>query len=368
MRLSQIAISAADLRGTHRWYREVLGLASAGGTNLFAGPLASMVQGLPRAASTCWWLVDRQDGFQIELFEFRSPLVRRRPGDWRPCDVGYSMISFAVADLDRAMDRATEAGTPPLTEPIGAGESRRVCVRDPEGVLIELMEDDPRAARARDRPRPELDAVARAVTLSVPDLERSRRLFADVLGLRASGWRRAPRAGARGALGTRGSEAQVAGALGRRRARRAGRVHGTARQAMASRPSDLRPGVAQHRLRLPEADGVRGGIPALSRGRPARKRPARAARSLVGDLRERRSGVQRRAPPRGALVRGPDGVSPESRSGAGALRRAHAGSAAPAATLRDGPRHRGGRGPRHGALPPRGRGRNAARGHGSRSR
>jgi short-subunit dehydrogenase/catechol 2,3-dioxygenase-like lactoylglutathione lyase family enzyme len=128
-------------------------------------------------------LVDRQDGFQIELFEFRSPLVRRRPSDWRPCDVGYSMISFAVADLDRAMDRATEAGTPPLTEPTGAGESRRVCVRDPEGVLIELMEDDPRAPRARDRPRPELDAVARAVTLSVPDLERSRRLFADVLGL-----------------------------------------------------------------------------------------------------------------------------------------------------------------------------------------
>jgi short-subunit dehydrogenase/catechol 2,3-dioxygenase-like lactoylglutathione lyase family enzyme len=185
MRLSQIAISATDLRRSQRWYRDVLGLAPAGGTNLFAGPLASMVQGLPRAASTCWWLVDRQDAFQIELFEFRSPLVRRRPVEWRPCDIGYTMISFWVADLDRAIERATEAGTPPLTEPVGPAGSRRVCVRDPEGVLIELMEDDPRAPQPRERPRPELEAAARSVTLSVPDLEHSGRLFAGVLGLGA---------------------------------------------------------------------------------------------------------------------------------------------------------------------------------------
>jgi short-subunit dehydrogenase/catechol 2,3-dioxygenase-like lactoylglutathione lyase family enzyme len=183
MRLSQIAISVTDLRRTHRWYRDVLGLASAGGTNLFAGPLAAMVQGIPRAASTCWWLVDRQTGFQFELFEFRSPLVRpKRPG-WRPCDIGYTMVSVCVADLDEAMSRGEQAGTPPLTEPVGPAGSRRVCVRDPEGVLVELMEDDPRSGRPRERPRPELPGVARAVTVSVPDLERSRRLFTSVLGL-----------------------------------------------------------------------------------------------------------------------------------------------------------------------------------------
>src|SRR5204863_9652986 len=85
--LAQIASSVTDLRRTQRWYRDVLGLEPAGGTNLFAGPVASMVQGVPRAASTCWWLVDRQDQFQLELFEFRSPPVRRLPPDWRPCDV-----------------------------------------------------------------------------------------------------------------------------------------------------------------------------------------------------------------------------------------------------------------------------------------
>src|SRR5882672_5798104 len=79
MELAQIAISATDLRRTQRWYRDVLGLEPAGGTNLFGRPLSTVVQGVPRAASTCWWLLDQQDLFQLELFEFRSPLVRSLP-------------------------------------------------------------------------------------------------------------------------------------------------------------------------------------------------------------------------------------------------------------------------------------------------
>jgi short-subunit dehydrogenase/catechol 2,3-dioxygenase-like lactoylglutathione lyase family enzyme len=183
LRLSQIAASVSDVRRSQRWYRDVLGLEAAGGTNLFAGPLASMVQGVPRSASTCWWLVDRQDLFQVELFEFRSPLVRALPADRRPCDIGYSTVSFAVDELDAAIARATAAGSEPLTDPVGGRGQRRVCVRDPDGVLVELMEDDPRAPAQRSRPRPEMSSVTRSVTLSVPDLERSRQFFVDVLGL-----------------------------------------------------------------------------------------------------------------------------------------------------------------------------------------
>ena len=178
--LCQAAFSVTDLRRTQRWYRDTLGFVPAGGTSLFAGPLASRVQGLPRAASTCWWLVDRQDFFQLELFEFRSPPVRPLPPDWRPCDIGYTMLGVHVTDLDETLDRA---GSRRLGEPIGPPGARRACVRDPEGVLIELMEDDPRTTARRERPRPEVPAVARSVTLSVPDLERSRRFFCDVLGL-----------------------------------------------------------------------------------------------------------------------------------------------------------------------------------------
>ena len=155
----------------------------AGGTNLFAGPLASAVQGLPGAASTCWWLVDGQDFFQIELFEFRSPPVRSLPPGRRPCDIGYTTLGVHVSDLDAALSRAERAGSRPLGGPIGEPGARRVCVRDRDGVLVELMEDDPRGAVPRSRPRPDLPAAVRSVTLSVGDLDRSRRFFCDVLGL-----------------------------------------------------------------------------------------------------------------------------------------------------------------------------------------
>lgn len=176
-------MSVMDLRRTQRWYREVLGLVQAGGTNTFAGPLASRVQGLPRAASTCWWLLDGQDDFQLEFFQFRRPSVRPLPADWRRCDIGYAMLSLHVDDLDATLARAAVAGTLPLTEPAGSLGGRRVCLRDPEGVLIELMEDDPRGV---DRRRRRLDgppSKLRSVTLSVPDLDRSRHTFGDVLGL-----------------------------------------------------------------------------------------------------------------------------------------------------------------------------------------
>jgi catechol 2,3-dioxygenase-like lactoylglutathione lyase family enzyme len=181
--LCQVAFSVTDLKRTHAWYRDVLGFVPAGGTNLFAGPLASRVQGLPRAASTCWWLVDRQDFFQLELFEFRSPPVRPMPPDWRPCDIGYTTLGVHVADFEAVLARAERSGHPALSDPFGPDGWRRACVRDPEGVLIELMEDDPRAGSPRRRPRPEIPVAARSVSLSVPDLERSRRFFVDVLGL-----------------------------------------------------------------------------------------------------------------------------------------------------------------------------------------
>jgi catechol 2,3-dioxygenase-like lactoylglutathione lyase family enzyme len=183
VQLCQIASSVTDLRRTHAWYRDALGFAEAGGTNTFVGPVASMVQGVPRAASTCWWLVDRQDFFQLELFQFRSPRPQPLPADWRPCDIGYTTIGVHVDDLDATLAQLAAHGSLPLTDPRGEPGGRRACVRDPEGILMELREDDPRGLERRERPRAEIGPVVRSVTLSVPDLERSLRTFRDVLGL-----------------------------------------------------------------------------------------------------------------------------------------------------------------------------------------
>jgi catechol 2,3-dioxygenase-like lactoylglutathione lyase family enzyme/uncharacterized membrane protein len=183
--LEQIAFSVVDVQRTERWFRDAFGLIPAGGTRSFRGWGARHVQGLPGAASTCWWLVDRSEHFQIELFQFEAPLARLVPHDYRPCDVGYSRVGFWVQDFDQTLERLAALGTPPLTAPVGKVGNRRVCVRNPEDLFIEVMEDDPLRGRTRDA-RPDCRVAARSVTLSVPDLEKSKRFFMTALGMTKS--------------------------------------------------------------------------------------------------------------------------------------------------------------------------------------
>ena len=142
--LTQVAFSVADLTATERWFREGLGFLPAGGSRrMMRGPLASSVQGLPRVASTCWWMVDRNERFQIEMFQFERPLARLMEHDFRPCDLGYTRIGVWVVDFDQTLMRLGRLGSPPLSDPVGSAGARRACVRNPDGVYVEIMENDP---------------------------------------------------------------------------------------------------------------------------------------------------------------------------------------------------------------------------------
>ena len=182
-RLNQIALSVADLRLTERWFRVGLGFLPAGGSRLaMRTPLASRIQGLPKAASTCWWLVDRNEAFQLELFQFERPLARLMPADFRPCDIGYTRIGVWVADFDASLRRLEALGTRPLTPALGQRGARRVCVRSPDGVFVELMESDP--LRTVSLTRRDCGAAVRSITLSVPDLQQTASFIEQGMGLR----------------------------------------------------------------------------------------------------------------------------------------------------------------------------------------
>jgi short-subunit dehydrogenase/catechol 2,3-dioxygenase-like lactoylglutathione lyase family enzyme len=90
------------------------------------------------------------------------------------------MVSVWVEDLDATLERAA---VNPAGAIVGEDGSRRACIADPDGVLLELMEDDPHGPALRERPRPDIPAVVRGVTLSVADLAAARHFFGDVLGL-----------------------------------------------------------------------------------------------------------------------------------------------------------------------------------------
>lgn len=183
MPLCQIALSVCDLDRTHAWYREVLGMLGAGDQRRRGGPDFARVSGLPDVDFSVWCLVDQQAWFQFEVLHFHRPPMRPQRPDWRASDIGYSMIGFHTVDLDATIARLGAAGVPSMSAPIGRAGDRRVFVRDPEGVLLELRERDIRHPGSTPRPRPEVPVATRSITLSVPDLSRARRFWVDALGL-----------------------------------------------------------------------------------------------------------------------------------------------------------------------------------------
>src|SRR5262245_3067004 len=182
--LCQFAFSVVNLDRTRGWYRDMLGFVPSGGTNDFGNPFGSWVQGLPNVDVVCKWMVDQQDFLQLEMFEFKSPVPKPRPKDWGPHVSGYTVTGFHVSNFDERLRSLRSAGVQTLTEaPIGAPGSRRIGIRDPEGNIVELMEDDPRQSKPRPRPRSTVPVVARSITVSVTDIDRSKRFFLDTLRL-----------------------------------------------------------------------------------------------------------------------------------------------------------------------------------------
>jgi catechol 2,3-dioxygenase-like lactoylglutathione lyase family enzyme len=183
----QIALSTADLRRSHHWYRDALGFRAAGERRHREGDQWAAVPGLPEASFDVWCLVGARPFFQIEMFEFARPRPRPLPGGHGPRDFGYSMFGIHVDDMDQALERIACSGGVPLTEPMGEVGARRVCLRDPDGIMLELMEDAPVSA-PRSAPGGQFDGPSiEFVSVSVRNIEQIRKFWVDILGLEELG-------------------------------------------------------------------------------------------------------------------------------------------------------------------------------------
>jgi len=179
--ICQVAFSALDNFRLRKWYRDAFQLLESGRI-LFFPPSTTQVQGIKNALSTCGWLVDSQDYFQLEFFKFINPKSKPRPTR-QPSDIGYNILGFQVADFDATLKRLAKMGSEPITEPQGEMGARRVCVADPEGNIVELFESYPVSFAEVVSSRPELKSTVRSMVVSVPDLDKARSYFVDALGL-----------------------------------------------------------------------------------------------------------------------------------------------------------------------------------------
>lgn len=186
--IAQVALCAHNAGKLRHWYRNVFEMAPGSGALVSVPPMPTRrIQGIdPNPTEMVTWLVDQQDYFQLEFFQFYRPRSNLKPTAWRPCDIGYSIIGICVADFDATMRRYAAHSDVTLPASVGQSGRRRTCVRDPEGNWIEILERDPLEDIEASTPgivRPELGAVVRFIRVSVPDMERAQVTYVDALGL-----------------------------------------------------------------------------------------------------------------------------------------------------------------------------------------
>lgn len=134
--ICQIALSVRDTTASLRFYQKLFGLKHVFGTLSFRGKQAERIQGLAGVASRVSWLIDDRECFQLELFEFESPVsAPLSPEDDER--VGYRRILARVDSLERFETLAQSLGLSLETRQV----ANRRFIRDPDGILIELIED-----------------------------------------------------------------------------------------------------------------------------------------------------------------------------------------------------------------------------------
>ena len=180
MPVCQIALSGTDLLRSLHWYQRTFDWTVSRAKVEHEGERWARVPGLPEAKFSVAWMVERRAFFEFEMFEFERPRMRLQRPDALPSDLGYSQLSLQVPDWDALLERIACTGGELMSAPLGRRGKRRVCMRDPEGILLELMEkealDNHSATHAT-------LATMRSISVSVADLEKAARFWVEALGL-----------------------------------------------------------------------------------------------------------------------------------------------------------------------------------------
>jgi epsilon-lactone hydrolase len=197
--------STADAERGFAFYRDVLGIELT--RSPFAGPPRAdapppQIQPAANAGSDqlVWDLTDTQGSrfrnvfmhapntpFGLEFSEFFD-IARgdRRANAWDP---GAAVQTFAVRDLDAAFAAARAAGAPVVTlggAPLQTPAGRAVLVRDPDGVLVQLVQASPAAIAAAAPGR----IVGTSIALSVASTQKALAFWRDLLKLDVQASRR----------------------------------------------------------------------------------------------------------------------------------------------------------------------------------
>ena len=140
--IGHTGVTVSDMEASIAFYRDTLGLSVSDPLHL-SGPAVSRIVGLEGAELDVAYV--RAPGHVLELMCFIQPKGGVRTVQL-PCDPGFFHICIKVRDLEYVMEAARSAGFE-ASAPVErfkdgpASGLKVVYVRDPDGVVIELMEE-----------------------------------------------------------------------------------------------------------------------------------------------------------------------------------------------------------------------------------
>jgi catechol 2,3-dioxygenase-like lactoylglutathione lyase family enzyme len=138
---ARIGVTIKDTDQTLKFYHDVLGFETKPAQPAFATnkTIASLID-----AEGAQWRISTAKvpgtAVDLEFLEFKG--VPRKPFDLRVPDAGSPAVSIHVKDVETAMKAVAAGGGSIVTrgrEPVKLGPGKGVFVRDPNGLLIELI-------------------------------------------------------------------------------------------------------------------------------------------------------------------------------------------------------------------------------------
>lgn len=142
--VGHVGITVSDLDRSVRFYRDALGFEVSPPVQV-SGPFFEQVTGVPGCVIDV--VFARGLGHVIELLCFRAP-ADKKTSTLRACDPGFWHLCFKVKDIDRVVRTIRESGFEALSEVQTAVDPpvqglRVVYARDPDGVVLEMIEEPP---------------------------------------------------------------------------------------------------------------------------------------------------------------------------------------------------------------------------------
>jgi catechol 2,3-dioxygenase-like lactoylglutathione lyase family enzyme len=150
---SHVGISVSNLERSLAFYRDLLGMRVIQEVP-FGGPSYDAIMGVNGTDGRI--AVLRTQNLEIELLEFRRPLPRPADPDRRVFDQGLSHFAIHVADIAALRARLEAAGVRFHSALVYFPRCATTAVyfRDPDGNLIEMIQENMPAPREAARGQP----------------------------------------------------------------------------------------------------------------------------------------------------------------------------------------------------------------------